>query len=188
MLQSLLALLDYTATKSRCNAEELVQTVLSMVAPLADERCIRLVPYTTPALVLPLPLHQAQQLLLHIIISRVEVIAPHGTDEHTMWINIVAWDATIVLTVRDTGPSIPPSVRAQLFDPLSSTNPAIAESGLGITIVRSILQRAGGNIALTDTRPGHTTFTAWLPRPSPNAPLGDVLAPPESPAHNNATD
>jgi len=187
VLLALLPLLDNTSAAPRCNAEDLIQTVTRLVAPLANERYIRIVPHITPALVLPLPLHEAQQLLLHLIINRVEAIAPHDDHKHTLWISIVAWDATIVITVRDTGPSIPPTSRAHIFDLVVSTNAPITESGLGLALVRSILQRAGGNIALTDTRPGSTTFTAWLPRSSSDAPLGDILPPTAFPLDNHHT-
>jgi signal transduction histidine kinase len=166
VLQALVALADDVPAPPRCNAEDLIQTVLRLVAPLANERHIRIVPHTTPTLVLPLPLHEAQHFLLHLIINSVEAIPLKDDQQHTIWINIVAWDAVIVITVRDTGPGVPPAIRPQIFDPLVSSKPTTAGRGLGLTVVRSILQRAGGNIALTDTRPGHTTFTAWLPRPS----------------------
>ncbi len=188
VLQSMLTLVDTVPGPPRCMVEDVLQTVLPLVAPLATERSIRVVPYAMPLLVLSLPLGEAQYVFLHLIINRIEAIPPHANAEHTLWINIVAWDATVVITVRDTGPGVPPANRAHIFDPLLAMQSATAGSGSGLPTVRSILQRAGGNIALTDTRPGHTTFTAWLPRLTPDALLSDVLPPNASLSGNHSLD
>ncbi len=177
VLHAMLTLVDTVSDPRRCTIEDVLDTVLPLVAPLATERSIQVVPYAMPLLVLPLSLGEAQYVFLHLLISRIEAIPPAADAEHTLWINVVTWDATVVITLRDTGPGVPSANRAHIFDSSIPTTSATAGSGSGLATVRSILQRAGGNIALTDTRPGHTTFTAWLPRPDGAAPLGAVSSP-----------
>lgn len=167
VVQSVLALADTTVVEPCCQADYLIETVLRLVEPLANERGIRIVPYTMLLLTLPLPLHEAQHMLLHLVSNSMEAMPPNSAHEQTIWINIVAWDTIVVLTVRDTGPGVPEALRPYIFEPFVSTK-GMDNNGMGLAIVRSMLQHAGGNIVLTDTRPGHTTFTAWLPRTLPD--------------------
>ncbi len=68
-------------------------------------------------------------------------------------------DATasgIRLVVRDTGPGIPPGEREKVFRRLyrlekSRTTPG---SGLGMSLVKAIVELHGGTVALADNHPG----------------------------------
>jgi signal transduction histidine kinase len=64
------------------------------------------------------------------------------------------------LTITDDGPGIPPDVAARIFEPLFTTK--AKGTGLGLAVVKSIVERHGGTIEL-DSAPGKgTTFRiAW---------------------------
>ena len=65
--------------------------------------------------------------------------------------------------VEDTGHGIPAAIRRQIFDPFFTTKSAGQGSGLGLSTVHGIVQRAGGTIAL-DTQEGRgTRFDVYLP-------------------------
>jgi two-component system sensor histidine kinase TctE len=53
------------------------------------------------------------------------------------------------LTVRDTGPGIPPAQRKFLFEPFHTGHPTTG-SGLGLAICRDVCERLGGEIALVN--------------------------------------
>jgi two-component system OmpR family sensor kinase len=56
-----------------------------------------------------------------------------------------------VITVRDTGPGIPPAERGRVFDRFYRREGSGAEgSGLGLAIVKAIADRHGATIALED--------------------------------------
>ena len=68
----------------------------------------------------------------------------------------------VVVRVIDDGPGIPVEVHPRLFEPFFTTKPRGEGSGLGLSIVRRILDRHGGKIAV-DSLPGRTCFEVWLP-------------------------
>ena len=69
----------------------------------------------------------------------------------------------VVVRVIDDGPGIPVEVHPRLFEPFFTTKPRGEGSGLGLSIVRRILDRHGGKITV-DSLPGRTCFEVWLPR------------------------
>ena len=68
----------------------------------------------------------------------------------------------VTLTVTDDGPGIAPADRARIFEPFFTTRRTQGGSGLGLPIVRSLLDSVGGTIELGDTATG-TRLTLNLP-------------------------
>jgi len=70
--------------------------------------------------------------------------------------------------VIDDGPGIRPQHVPQVFDRLYKADASRAGvsggSGLGLSIVKAIVERHGGRIAV-DSRPGRTTFVMALSSP-----------------------
>jgi signal transduction histidine kinase len=68
------------------------------------------------------------------------------------------------IEVRDDGPGIPPDVLPHVFEPFFSTKEASRGSGLGLFIVREIVEEHGGCIA-AESEPGrYTAFHIRLPQ------------------------
>jgi two-component system, LuxR family, sensor kinase FixL len=70
-------------------------------------------------------------------------------------------DGTVQVFVRDTGPGIPEEVRERLFDQFFTTK----EDGLGmgLAIVRSIIEAHHGTIAAKNLEDGGAEFCFTLP-------------------------
>lgn len=66
-----------------------------------------------------------------------------------------------LLTIRDSGPGIPPEIRQTLFEPLVSTR--LKGTGLGLAICRQIIERHGGTIDLLPSDAG-AAFQIRLPQ------------------------
>ncbi len=66
-----------------------------------------------------------------------------------------------VVHIEDTGVGIPPDQIPKLFDPFFSTRPK--GTGLGLTIVYSIIQEHHGHIRVTSAPGEGSTFTVELP-------------------------
>ena len=71
------------------------------------------------------------------------------------------------LAVQDSGDGIPASHLPHVFERFykagSARTGGHGGSGLGLTIVKAIVERHGGTVAVT-SQPGRTTFTFALPR------------------------
>lgn len=77
----------------------------------------------------------------------------------------------VLLTVSDDGPGIPEALRAQIFDLGFSTHkdsetshwPAPRRRGMGLNIVRSLVEAAGGTVRTTASHAGGARFEISLP-------------------------
>ena len=65
------------------------------------------------------------------------------------------------LAITDTGPGMPPEVLAAAFEPLYSTKGFGV--GLGLPIVKQIMEQHGGNIEITSKLGSGTRVVLWLP-------------------------
>ncbi len=69
--------------------------------------------------------------------------------------------SAVVLTVKDSGPGVDPSIRDKIFDPYVSTKGGL-NSGLGLSVCYGLVKSVGGNIDL-GAEDGGTTFIITLP-------------------------
>lgn len=78
----------------------------------------------------------------------------------------------VVLEVSDNGPGMPPEVHERVFEPFFTTKSAGQGTGIGLSIVRTIVAKCGGRISV-ESEPGEgTTFRVELPVAPSDA--GDV--------------
>jgi signal transduction histidine kinase len=106
---------------------------------------------------------QLERVLLNLLSNAVK-FSPAGS---TVRLGVSLDAADVVLTCADEGIGIPPSEQEHLFDRFfrasNATTAAIPGTGLGLVIVRGIVEQHGGSIAL-DSREGEgTTVTVRLP-------------------------
>lgn len=69
----------------------------------------------------------------------------------------------VAVSVRDTGPGIPPEVVGKLFNEQFTTKPAGSGTGLGLGSVRALVMQAHGAVHLNTKVGQGTTFTVFLP-------------------------
>nr|MCU0584452.1 ATP-binding protein [Desulfobacterales bacterium] len=73
---------------------------------------------------------------------------------------------TVVITVRDTGPGIPPEHLANIFEPFFTTKSEGHGLGLGLSTVYGIVERHRGTIAAENHPEGGAAFRIRLPLPA----------------------
>jgi signal transduction histidine kinase len=73
--------------------------------------------------------------------------------------------AQALLIVRDTGPGIPPEDRPRIFDRLYRGDRSRSERGLGLglSLVRAIVEAHQGGVTVDSTPGGGSAFTVHLP-------------------------
>lgn len=103
-----------------------------------------------------------KQILVNLIKNAVEALPQGG---HIEIINIgqtrVDGQDYFGLTVRDSGPGLPPEVMANLFSPVRSSKPG-ENRGLGLSIVQGLVKKLNGRIECRSSRMG-ASFEILLP-------------------------
>ncbi len=82
--------------------------------------------------------------------------AAHGAT--TVWLSA----GPQTLEIEDNGRGVRPGDRDRVFDPFFTTRRADGGTGMGLTIVRTLIEAAGGTIALRDTRDGAAFRVSFL--------------------------
>jgi CheY-like chemotaxis protein/anti-sigma regulatory factor (Ser/Thr protein kinase) len=165
--------------------DALVAECLALVASLAAEQHVS----CRQALAVPTPWVRGdrvrlRQVLVNLLGNAVKYNRRGG------WVEVSAQaaGAGVRIAVRDSGRGLSAAQRAQLFQPfnrLGAEATAVEGTGLGLVIVRELVELMGGAIEV-DSEPGvGTTFTLTLPRaeappraaPVAPAPTGQAAPP-----------
>ncbi len=102
------------------------------------------------------------QAFMNIISNAIDAIDAHS-DDGTIRISTRATDASVFITIADTGTGMDESVRSKIFDPFFTTKSIGKGTGLGLSITYSIIQDHQGSLHLT-TEPGKgSAFIIELP-------------------------
>jgi signal transduction histidine kinase/CheY-like chemotaxis protein len=101
-----------------------------------------------------------EQILLNLTLNARDAMPGGGT----LTIATGERDGAVRLTVADTGEGMAPEVVAHAFDPFFTTKPEGEGTGLGLSVVYGIVERAGGGIELASAPGAGTTFVIDLPR------------------------
>jgi len=109
----------------------------------------------------PIPVDERmmRQAFLNLALNAVQAMPHGGTLRVSARRRPEGAGATVEFT--DTGPGIPPALRARLFEPFFTTK--ATGTGLGLAIVRRTLSAHGGRISIESPPTGGTTFRLELP-------------------------
>jgi signal transduction histidine kinase len=97
----------------------------------------------------------------------IENAVNHTREHDTIEVSVHRNDGTAVVSVRDTGAGIPAEDLDRIFDRFARADPGRSRhtggSGLGLPIVRAIVQAHGGTIDVQSVEGAGTTFEISLP-------------------------
>jgi two-component system sensor histidine kinase VanS len=145
-------------------AEEATETLL----PLAEKRGLTIETSgdTTPTIGSHPLLQQLATNLVH------NAIVHNLPEQGTVWVTISAHPESAVLTVENTGETLPAQLVATLAEPFQRGTKRIrtnhAGVGLGLAIVKSITQAHDGTLTLTPRADGGLRVTVQLPAAPPH--------------------
>jgi signal transduction histidine kinase len=98
------------------------------------------------------------QVWSNLITNAIQAMDYHGE----LAIKIMQQDKSVVVEIIDGGCGISDTIKDKIFQPFFTTKPAGEGSGLGLSIVRKIIDKHYGTIEV-DSQPGQTVFRVSLP-------------------------
>ncbi|MDG2303930.1 MAG: ATP-binding protein [Candidatus Binatia bacterium] len=112
-----------------------------------------------------------RQVLLNLITNAVQAM-PHGGE-----LRIETYrrsNGRVVLAISDTGIGIPEEHLGRIFDPFYTTKDPGEGTGLGLSVVHSVIANAGGTLDVRSTAGSGTTFSIELGADESKAPNGSA--------------
>ncbi|HZT81452.1 MAG TPA: ATP-binding protein, partial [Gemmataceae bacterium] len=140
------------------NALDVVEKVIRLIRPQAEAQGVE-VTTNDPGDELPLVSIDAEkfeQVALNLVINALEAMPDGGK----LTVGVRVADGELRLSVRDSGPGIPPEVQRNLFQPYFSTKDR--GSGMGLALSEKLIGQHGGQIGYR-TGPSGTTFNVAIP-------------------------
>ena len=101
---------------------------------------------------------ELNQVWANLIDNALDAVSDGGRVE----LDVAREGGAVVVRIVDDGAGISPEIRGRIFDPFFTTKPVGEGTGLGLDIVRRLIQRHHGQIEL-ESRPGRTEFRITLP-------------------------
>ena len=101
---------------------------------------------------------ELNQVWTNLIHNALQAMQNSGTLE----VDISKKDSHVIVAITDSGCGIPEEIREKIFMPFFTTKPQGEGSGLGLDIVKRIIEKHNGQIQF-ESLPGRTTFTVTLP-------------------------
>ena len=177
----------YTLNPSPVDTSELLSGILEPIRALAAEkgvnfrddvsvRCRRRVLADRLSL---------QKIIINLLSNAVKFTPPGGTVTLSCALDAGSGpEPDSIIRVADTGRGISREFLPHVFEPFSQENPADADasgSGLGLSIVKSLVDALGGTIDVQSEKGRGTAFTvrlhlAELPAPAQSVPAADGQA------------
>jgi len=101
---------------------------------------------------------EINQIWMNLVDNAIDAAPPHGHVE----VSASREGDAVVVRVADDGSGIPAEIRERIFDPFFTTKAVGEGTGLGLDIVRRIVQWHNGDVDV-DSEPGKTEFRVRLP-------------------------
>lgn len=113
----------------------------------------------------PVPVAMEDDRLTLVLINLIDNAVKHGRPNGTVHVTLDLDDVRYArLAIDDDGPGIPSGDRDRLFG-LGARGATDAEgSGIGLALVRLIVERAGGRVEVEDSPLGGARFIVVIPR------------------------
>ena len=153
------------------SVEEVVGSAIRAAQPALEGQALR------TEMPPDLPLVEFDAVLMErVLVNLLENAAKYGAPP--LEVNARVTPDSLVLTVRDHGPGLPPAMRgreAELFEKFTrgQSESATPGVGLGLAICKAIVDAHRGQIVAGNAQDGGAEFTLTLPRRAPPVPALD---------------
>lgn len=142
--------------------ESLVQRMVDEFSPVAQERGITLAFQSYESLILHMPAEDFETVVMNLISNALKFTT--AGDSVTVG-TAIAGNGDLLITVEDTGIGIDESEHQAIFDRYHYIIGATDQSqtGLGLPLVRTIMEGIGGSVSLRSTLDEGSVFTLAFP-------------------------
>jgi PAS domain S-box-containing protein len=149
---------DSSGAKQLSNITDGIETVLELYRNQLKKGIEVLREYQPLPQIMCYP-DELMQVWTNLIYNAIQAMRDRGT----LTINVVDRGDWVVVEVTDSGCGIPPEIKDKIFEPFFTTKPAGEGSGLGLDIVKKIVDKHRGQIEV-ESEPGLTAFRVLLPK------------------------
>lgn len=156
---------NQTVAGDLCNLGETVQSALSLVNAQMLARGITMELSVAPDLK---PVAgtciRFEELVMNLTANAMQALEDTDVAQKTISIKVVPLGSdSVELSVADNGPGFDSKLAEELFEPFYSTKSPGSSMGLGLSIVRTIVQSAGGSVVAENRPEGGALFRVILP-------------------------
>jgi signal transduction histidine kinase len=152
-----LARYDQSGEKTLVPVSEGIETVLTLYQnQLQHVKVVKHYDALPPLRCYPDALHQVWINLIHNALQAMN-------NKGTLTLEITQAADCAVIHIKDTGSGIPEEIQAKIFEPFFTTKSPGEGSGLGLDIVKKIVEKHEGEIKMTSQLHQGSTFSVWLP-------------------------
>ncbi len=110
---------------------------------------------------------QLIQVLINLVVNSLHAMPEGGR----LTLSLAREGSHVCLGVSDTGHGMPEEIRSKVFEPFFTTKDFGKGTGLGLTVVKGIIEAPGGTIAIESVVDKGTTFWIRLPLETPQMAL-----------------
>ncbi|MEG4393601.1 AAA family ATPase [Microcoleus sp. BROC3] len=148
---------EQSGEKTVASITEGIETILTLYKNLLKQgvKVIKNYAEIPPILCYPDELNQVWTNLIHNALQAMDY-------RGTLTIELTEKDHQAKISITDSGQGIPEEIKSKIFNPFFTTKPAGEGSGLGLDIVKKIVDKHQGKIEV-ESIPGKTTFNVFLP-------------------------
>jgi signal transduction histidine kinase len=169
-------ILDYArrrpARRVALDPSDVTRRACALVQSLAEQRDVELeIVESHDKVSLRADPDQLQQAITNLVLNAIHASSSNGR------VRVVLANVSgaanggeqdfVTIAVQDAGSGIPEQVRDRIFEPFFTTKPPGEGTGLGLSVVKDIIEEHGGFVEVTSGS-GGSVFTIHLPRSASN--------------------
>jgi len=149
---------------SNQNIVSLVEEITQSVAPYAYQKNLRLEFDTSDEeIITAVDVDKIERIILNLLSNAIKFSKAGGT----VWVNLKKGNGKVFISVKDTGPGIPPDKQKKIFERFRQVNSPLTRAaegtGIGLSLVKSFVELHNGVIRVESTEGKGSEFIVELP-------------------------